>query len=473
MSLEVAFNQARQSLLAINTQIALSGRNIAGADDADHSRVEAETTTTPQNGTRVVSVHRGGDPFLVGRVLEARAVAGGERAIADGLADLQRVVGDPADGGSPAARIGALSAALLDFANAPADAVLGLEVVRHAKEVARSLGEGAGVVTRVRGEADAALAEGASALRSMLSDFETLNERIMTGTAVGRDVTTLLDRRDALVGRIAELVGVQTMTRENGDMALFTDGGVTLFDRTARTIAFDPTPTYAPGTSGGELVIDGVAVTGPDAPMPLGAGRLAGLATLRDEIAPTLERQLDEIARGLIAAFREGANPGLFTWAGGTVPGGATAGVADTIAVDPAFDPDAGGDPLRLRDGNAVLYNPTGDAGFSDRLREQLSRLSEPFPFDPAAGLPGIAGVDRFALDSIGWLETRRQEASAGADYRETLLRRANEALSNARGVNMDDEYAFQMQLERSFAASSKLMGIVDDLFRTLFRDLG
>ena len=41
-------------------------------------------------------------------------------------------------------------------------------------------------------------------------------------------------------------------------------------------------------------------------------------------------------------------------------------------------------------------------------------------------------------------------------------------ALSNAVGVNLDDEYAQQLQLEQSYQASSKLITVVNSMFQTL-----
>jgi flagellar hook-associated protein 1 FlgK len=46
-------------------------------------------------------------------------------------------------------------------------------------------------------------------------------------------------------------------------------------------------------------------------------------------------------------------------------------------------------------------------------------------------------------------------------------------ALSNAVGVNLDNEYAQQLQLEQSYQASSKLLNVVNTLYKTLFDAIG
>ncbi|MGC5083590.1 hypothetical protein, partial [Escherichia coli] len=69
--------------------------------------------------------------------------------------------------------------------------------------------------------------------------------------------------------------------------ALYTDSGVVLFDKTARTVSFSPTNAYTAGTAGNAVVIDGVPVTGSNSAMPLKSGKLAGLAALRDKDTAT------------------------------------------------------------------------------------------------------------------------------------------------------------------------------------------
>src|SRR5262245_17170252 len=99
-----------------------------------------------------------------------------------------------------------------------------------------------------------------------------------------------------------------------------------------------------------------MSVTGESAGMPIHSGRLVGLAAVRDDLAPSYQEQLDEIARGLIATFAESDQtdppslpevPGLFTWTNApALPGsGIVPGLAQSITINPNVDPSAGGDP--------------------------------------------------------------------------------------------------------------------------------
>ena len=133
-------------------------------------------------------------------------------------------------------------------------------------------------------------------------------------------------------------------TRPNGDAALYTDSGAVLFDKSARTVSFAPTNAYTAGTTGNAVYVDGVPVTGANSVMPLKSGKLAGLAQLRDEDTVTYQSQLDEIARGLVNAFKESDQsavptlpdvPGLFTYLGApAMPASATCLLYTSDAAD-------------------------------------------------------------------------------------------------------------------------------------------
>jgi flagellar hook-associated protein 1 FlgK len=93
--------------------------------------------------------------------------------------------------------------------------------------------------------------------------------------------------------------------------------------------------------------------------------------------------------------------------------------------------------------------------------------------FDPAARAEESGSLVAFAASSVSWLEGTRQSASAELEYRQTLAARSSEALSNATGVNIDEEMTIMLELERSYQASAKIIATVDSLFATLLQAVG
>jgi flagellar hook-associated protein 1 FlgK len=486
MSLTTALNTARSSLQSTSTQIAVSGRNIAGAGDPTYSRKIAATTTTADGAARIPQVTRAADAPLYNRMLDATSRAAGGQAMLEGLKQLAETVGDPELKQSPAAKLGSLATAMAQYANAPDDPLFGQAVVTAGIDLADTLNRAASAVVAVRREADADIANSVARVNDLLGRFASLNNAVVSGTAAGTDVTDAMDKRDAIVSALSEELGIATIRRENNDLALYTDSGVTLFEGgRARTVTFQPTHVYLADTVGNSVMIDGVPVTSDTAGMPLRDGRLAALTRLRDDVTATYQLQLDEIARGVIAAFAEAdqsgsggpARAGIFDAGDATVPDVGAVGIAGRIRLNPAVDPAQGGSVELIRDGGingaAYRYNAASAAAYPDRLLDLAVANTAGRAFDGRTGLAVSSGLSDFASASTGWLEGLRQTTTTNTEYQTSVLARASEALSNATGVNLDEEYADQLQLERSFAASAKLISIIDELFKTLLAAVG
>ena len=56
--------------------------------------------------------------------------------------------------------------------------------------------------------------------------------------------------------------------------------------------------------------------------------------------------------------------------------------------------------------------------------------------------------------------------------YQSTLLNTATTALSNATGVNIDNEMSKMLDLENSYSATAKLISTIDSMFGTLITNL-
>jgi len=226
--------------------------------------------------------------------------------------------------------------------------------------------------------------------------------------------------------------------------------------------------------------------------MPLNSGTIVGLTKVRDGVAVTYQKQLDELARGIIETFAEThatdatqpALTGVFDYGDGPgmpdIP--APTGLAAAIRIHSRVDPSVSGGSLdRIRDGGintapGYEYNTvsTGsDAAFSDRLYSLKDAIGAQRPIDPSLGFGATLSVSKFSTASAGWLQGTRQQASQDVDYRDTLLTHASTALSNATDVNMDDETAMMLQLEKSYSASAKMISTINQMLQTLLNMVG
>ena len=497
MSLLSAFNNARASLGAVSAQSALVSRNIANVDNPSATRKFAQLGTDGLGSIQILSVAQSKDQALFRSLLTATASQGEASVTQEALDRLRDVIGDVDAETSPVSKLSALKSALSQYAVSPDNLQAATAAVDAARDMATSLNDATKAVQTMRLDADGQLADAATTMNGLLKELETVNARVVAGTASKADVTDQVDRRDAIVTQLSGYVGVNVQIRGGNDLVLYTDSGVTLFDKTARPVEFTPTQAYDPSVSGSPFKIDGVSISGPSSPMPVKSGSVVGLLTIRDQTAVTFQGQLDALASALVDSFSETDQTGtdfpgtryagLFTDNGGAdtvVSTIDTTGLAARIRVAARADDRLGGDPMRLRDGGiadpadpldpldvrSTVYNSSGGNAFTGRLNDLITSFSTTRDYDASLGVGTKGTMADFGAASIGWLENKRSKATDDASYSSVLLDQAQQTLSDRTGVNMDEEMTKLLDLEHSYQASSKLISTIGTMLDSLIQ---
>ena len=470
MSLSTALSIAQNSLLNTQRQTSVVSKNIANQYNADYSR-RAAVVSSLGPGSQIASISRATNAALFRQNLSATSGWMAQSTIVDGLDHLQIAVNGVDNATSPAVLIGKMQSALEFFSATPSNRTLAENAIETARQVALSLNQGASAVQAFRTDLDSQIATAVAELNQLLADFKQANDEVVKGEASGRDALDSLDRRDALLKKISEIVPVSTISRAGGDLMLVTADGSTLFETIPRPVHFAPTSAYGATTVGNNVFVDGVPLFSSTGANTTGSGTLSAMIQLRDGYASDLQLQLDEMARGLISAFSEAGGDGLFTVsATSTIPSGATGltGLAGEIRLNPLVDPTLNGDPFLLRDGITTDYNTDDVASFSDRLFVYIDKLDAPSSFVSASGAAVSLSLTAYSAAAIGWLEDARKTAAGAAEAKSALAIRSAEALSNVTGVNVDEELALMLELEHSYTASAKMLQVVDEMLRTL-----
>ena len=500
MNLSAAFSLINSAFATNAAQSAVIARNVANVSVAGYSREAANLVTNGLGGAEVQSVTRVANAALSDQALTATSAAASEQAISDGLSTLAQTVNDSAssssvsgadaNGRSPSAMLANLQNALQTYEASPEDRSLGQAVVTAADNLASSLTSASTTVEQVREAADTKMASAVAQINSLLGEFQSANAQVVAGLHTNANVADAEDQRDQILTQLAQQVGVSTTTDANGSTSIYTDSGVTLFQDTPRSLTFAATSSLPAGASGAPVLVDGVPITGPSSPMAIQSGALAGLAALRDNVAPQYQAQLDQIAGGLIQAFSESDQsatpsqpdlPGLFTVPGATgVPSLSSAtGLAVAIEVNPNVDPSQGGNINLLRDGGIAsngaapyVYNSTGAASYTGRIQMLIDGMGAVQSFDPTAGLGASSSLSSYANASVSWLQSQNQQASNQANYQQALASQATSALSNATGVNLDQELNNMLNIENSYQTTAKLLTTANTMFQALLNGI-
>lgn len=476
MSLSTALSIAQNSLLNTQRQVSVVSQNVANAQNTNYSRRDASISSLAP-GTQVVEIRRATNAALFKQNLSAISGYTAQSLVSEGLTQLTLSVNGTDNALSPATALGDLETALQLYSASPSNPVVAQSAVEAARQAVRTLNEGTQAIQSFQAQTDAQIATAVNELNSLLGEFKTANDEIVSGTRAGRDVNDALDRRDALLKQIADYVPISTITRADNDLMIVTGDGATLFETVPRHVGFSATPVYGPSTTGNGITIDGVPVSPGQSGNTTASGSLGALLQLRDSIAPAMQLQLDEVARGLIVAFAETdpaggtTAPGLFTWSGAPdVPddGVSIQGLAGQITLNAAIDPEQGGNVELLRDGANFDLNADDNASFNEAIDSYLVALRNPVTFTSASGAVASMGLMDYSTEAISWVEANRKDATSGAETKSALMVRTMEALSNVTHVNVDEEMALLLELEHSYSASAMLLQTIDNMLATL-----
>ncbi|EJJ26477.1 flagellar hook-associated protein FlgK [Rhizobium sp. CF142] len=482
MSISSALNTVQSIFNTTGYQSSVVSTNIANSGNSDYVRREASVTSTLA-GAQIVKISRAQEDALLKQYLQSSSQDSAQQTLLSGLGDLQSILGGNDYETSPSTYLSAFQTALQTFAASPSDTTAGQSAVTAAQDLANSLNTASDAVQSVREDADAAIATQVGTLNTLLSQFQTANNAVKLATATGADTSAALDDREKILKQISSIVGISTSTRSNNDMVISTADGTTLFETVPRTVSFKATGTYVAGTEGNSVYIDGVALSPGEGSTTTAKGSLQALLQVRDEVAPTFQSQLDEIAKGLVQSFSEtgsgSTQPGLFTWttasgADGGTPSdtsGVIDGIAATITVNPAVIAGSGGDPMKLRDGSisgVTNLNPDGNSGFADNLNTLYSSLSVTRSFSADAGIGQTGSLVDYAGSSIGWLEQYRSDASTMSENTSAALSRSEQAYSNETGVNLDEELTKLLDIEQSYKAGTKILNTIEEMLQSL-----
>ena len=486
-TLSSALNYALAGLTVSAAQSSVTSRNVSSAGDENYSRKTAEIVTLPGTGPVVSQVTRSSDRLLLDKLLVSIGSASERQTTLDALNRVSSLTGDPQDERSIASKIGRLQNALRDFEQNPSSEPLARSALEAARMVAETINAASGEVTAMRSDADRGMAESSEKIAGLLSQFKIVNDSIVRGQGTAGDLTEALDQRDSILKMLSEEIGIRTTTRANNDMLIYAEGGAVLFEGSPRSIAFHATGYLPPESAGAALFIDGVPVLGPNSAMPASGGRIAAHAAVRDGLAPLLSQQLDQIAAGLIIAFSESdpvmpaslpAVEGLFQGTGAIpVLGDRNAGIADSLRINGTADAALGGSPFLIRDGGfggaSYIRNPDAWPGFQARIAELADALDGRLDYGSWGDLGGPASLKEVGSRSAAWIEQQRKEAQSALDTATTMRSRASSSLAQVSGVNIDQEMAMLLDLERSYQASSKVLSVVNSMFGTLLEAVG
>src|SRR5690606_5761692 len=143
-------------------------------------------------------------------------------------------------------------------------------------------------------------------------------------------------------------------------------------------------------------------------------------------------------------------------------------GLAGLISLNELADPQQGGNPEALRDGMNFAFNPDNNTSFNDLLIGFTNAMDAPIDFVTIEGTLHNTSLMTFSTSAVSWFGDAGKAAAGAAETKDALIVRTTEALSNIASVNLDEEMAVMLELEQSYAASARMLQVIDEMLQTL-----
>lgn len=477
MSLTAAMNNAASGLAATSKMAQTISTNTANALTEGYARREVNLSSSVGSGVKVDSISRVINDTVLKEKWLADASAGNATVKADFARRLENAIGDSETDGSLDSLLSDFETSLISAATQPESSASLTSVATAAAAIADKLNEVSDDIQTARQEADRSIATQVDTLNTTLSQIEDLNVAITRLTAQGGDANALLDERQSLIDKIAEIVPVSTVARSGNQIAIFTTGGQTLLDGSAATIGFTQSNTIVASSSIEAGTLSGLTINGrsvsTDDSGGMGGGTLGAAFAVRDILAPQAQQSLDAFARELIERFSDNsvdttlqaADAGLFTDGGEAFDTANEAGLAGRIALNTLVDPSVGGEVWRLRDGlDAASEGDTANASILTAMQSALS-ASSGVTSGPLAG--ANLTIYSFASEILSLASSNRLSAEATESYTSARQESATEQFLS-QGVDTDYELEQLQLVQQAYAANAKVVQAIDAMMQSI-----
>jgi flagellar hook-associated protein 1 FlgK len=455
------------ALNAARAAIEVAGQNIANVKTSGYTRQRADVVSNPAvgsigllapprvgvgQGVTVSGISRLADELANLQVRTGSAGAGYHAERAAALAELEDRFAEPGKE-SISSAMQEFWSSWQDLSNATGDGASAAVVLERARVLAGRIAAGSTETsaqwTALRGDAETMVSE-VNATAARVAD---LNDAIRRTGLAGGNVNELLDERDRLTGRLAELAGGEVHAHEDGTVDVLIAGNPLVSGTGVNRVALAGPTT--PGTQpvqlewerrpGTAIGLDGGALGGALSTLAPAAGGAGG--PLAEAIA-AYDRVATELATQVNAVHRTGA----------TTDG--TTGL-DFFALDPGV-PAALGLRIVPTGIDGIAAAAPGSGALDGSIADRISQLGD------GANSPDVVWAG--FVTGIGVIAGAEYDRSALADLRlgSAVARQQSEA-----SVDLDEENMNLVLAQTAYQGAARVFTAIDEMLDTLINRTG
>ena len=327
-----ALNTAISGLRAAQQQLSTISNNVSNATTEGYNRqiLPQRTQVLRETGTTVgvltQPVVRQVDINLQRDLWTQVSAASLQDVKIEYLQQIQTFNGPPDSGFSIAAELSDLRDSFSALSDIPNDISAQETTLNQARITADKFNDYAELITRLRNDSQNDLQTAVNRVNGLLEEITNINVNIRGAEHIGNTVAGLQDQRDIAIRSLTEELDISFFERADGVLIVQTREGQELAGDIAHRLEFDAVPISAnqfyPETASALVLVNETnsgRITRTDLTERVIGGNLGGLVELRDEVLPTYQAQIDELAFQVAYRFQQQGLE-LFTNQNGFIP---------------------------------------------------------------------------------------------------------------------------------------------------------
>lgn len=461
-SLTNGIHLALSAILAHSQAIEIIEHNVANVNTPGYRRqapILATTTPSPafgyesglgagQRGTGVTieRIKRFNLEYFDTRYRAAAAETKNWETRRDILLQLETVLAETSDAGLIPG-LDAFWAGWQNLASDPTNTALRANLLDQSRALALAFNQRAQQMAQLRADQNLAIQGGVEEINALASQIASLNGEISRILSINEQPNDLLDKRDLLLDRLAELSGAVAHVQSNGEMIVSIGGHVLVTGRKALKLQAEVDPA-SPERMFRIVWEDGQGFTP-------STGELRGLFYVRDQVIPDQIKGLNDLAAALItqvnAVHRNGYGlngaTGLDFFSGSD---------AATIQLNPT---------LQIEDiASASAPDQPGNA----EIASQLAALKFTRTMNG-----GTATFQEFYNAQVTALGLETQRAGTNATHNGLVFKALGDQRESVAGVSLDEEAAELIKYQRAYQAAARVMTAYDELLDKIINGMG
>ena len=450
MSISSLTNIAQSALMAHEAAMQVTGQNIANAQTPGYSRQTlALTASTPDNtpngvlgtGVSITSITRSRDVLLDQQYRTQSAPAAGYQERSTLLAQIQNVYGEPSANGL-ASTMDNFFNSWSELASNPDDASAKSVVQQAGAQLASTFNNYATQLSNIAANTRTGLTDSLAQVNSLTTQIASMNSQIVAASSSGASPNDLLDKRDAMLDQLSQMVSITVSGNKNGSDQVDI-GGIQLVNGTAST-------SLSIG-AGIPLTIS----TGTGDVLPAPGGQIGAMLTVANVDLPSAQNGLNALASSIITDVNTQHAAGWSPPAGTGVdffdasPANATAQnirLSATVAADPT----------------TIATGTTANAAGDNSIALAIAGLQN---FSPSAAGNSFSGAYTSLVTSVA---NAKNASDSSSTVYQTLQQQANTQRQSVSGVNTDEELTSMISQQQAYVAAAKLVETIQAMSAAL-----